>query len=203
MKGSKIISLFIDTSTNRFEMSLLIDTKARLITHENTKTVTEKSNLLINRLLMSENLKLEDIDCLYTLLGPGSNTGIRVGLTICKIIHTLNPKVKLYGINTLKLLNSDGVSLLSDRAGNFFIYDINKKKSEKINKNKIVEILSKYENIYYEDLDETCKQVIVENNLGDKAKPLNVIQEMINRKDLFDDYSSSSDKFLPIYEAKI
>ena len=78
MKGSKIISLFIDTATNRFEMSLLIDTKAKVITHENTKTVTEKSNLLINRLLMAENLKLEDVDCFYTLLGPGSNTGIRV-----------------------------------------------------------------------------------------------------------------------------
>ena len=68
------------------------------------------------------------------------------------------------------------------------------------------EIVSTYNNIvdnYYEDLDETCKQVISENNLSEKSKPLNVIQEMINRKDLFDDYSSSPDKFLPIYEAKL
>lgn len=203
MKGSKIVSLFIDTSTNRFEMSLLIDTKARVITHENTRTVTEKSNLLINRLLMSENLRIEDVDCLYTLLGPGSNTGIRVGITICKIIHTLNPKVKIFGVNTLKLMNYDGVSFLSDRSGNFFIYDEKKGKSEKINKNKIGDVISKYNKIYYEDLDETCKQVILDNNLSEKAKGVNVVQEMINRKDLFDDYSSNPEKFLPIYEAKI
>ena len=106
MKGSKSISLFIDTSTYRFEISLVIDTKVRVISHENTKTVTEKTNLLINRLLMSENLKLEDVDCLYTLLGPGSNTGIRVGLTICKIVHTLNPKVNydIAHINTYFLI---------------------------------------------------------------------------------------------------
>ena len=203
MKGSKSISLFIDTSTYRFEISLVIDTKVRVISHENTKTVTEKTNLLINRLLMSENLKLEDVDCLYTLLGPGSNTGIRVGLTICKIVHALNPKVKLFGINTLKLLNSDGVSFLSDRAGNFFIYDVKKDSTEKINKNKIVEVLSKYEKIYYEDLDETCKTIIAENNLEDKAKAINVVQQMINYKDNFEDYSSNPDKFLPLYEAKI
>ena len=203
MKGSKSISLFIDTSTYRFEISLVIDTKVRVISHENTKTVTEKTNLLINRLLMSENLKLEDVDCLYTLLGPGSNTGIRVGLTICKIVHTLNPKVKLFGINTLKLLNNDGVSFLSDRAGNFFIYDVKKDSTEKINKNKIVEVLSKYEKIYYEDLDETCKTIIAENNLEDKAKAINVVQQMINYKDNFEDYSSNPDKFLPLYEAKI
>ena len=203
MKGSKSISLFIDTSTYRFEISLVIDTKVRVISHENTKTVTEKTNLLINRLLMSENLKLEDVDCLYTLLGPGSNTGIRVGLTICKIVHALNPKVKLFGINTLKLLNSDGVSFLSDRAGNFFIYDVKKDSTEKINKNKIVEVLSKYEKIYYEDLDETCKIIISENNLEDKAKAINVVQQMINYKDNFEDYSSNPDKFLPLYEAKI
>ena len=204
MKGSKIISLFIDTATNRFEMSLLIDTKAKVITHENTKTVTEKSNLLINRLLMAENLKLEDVDCFYTLLGPGSNTGIRVGVTICKIIHTLNPKSRIFGIDTLKLLNSgNGISFLSDRAGNFFVYDGTKPKSEKINKDKIVEVLKKYGNIYYEDLDETCKKIILENNLDNKAKPLNIIQQMINRKDIFDEYTDSEDKFLPIYEAKI
>ena len=203
MKGSKSISLFIDTSTYRFEISLVIDTKVRVISHENTKTVTEKTNLLINRLLMSENLKLEDVDCLYTLLGPGSNTGIRVGLTICKIVHALNPKVKLFGINTLKLLNSDGVSFLSDRAGNFFIYDVKKDSTEKINKNKIVEVLSKYEKIYYEDLDETCKTIIAENNLEDKAKAINLVQQMINYKDNFEDYSSNPDKFLPLYEAKI
>lgn len=203
MKGSKSISLFIDTSTYRFEISLVIDTKVRVISHENTKTVTEKTNLLINRLLMSENLKLEDVDCLYTLLGPGSNTGIRVGLTICKIVHALNPKVKLFGINTLKLLNNDGVSFLSDRAGNFFIYDVKKDSTEKINKNKIVEVLSKYEKIYYEDLDETCKTIIAENNLESKAKAINVVQQMINYKDNFEDYSSNPDKFLPLYEAKI
>ena len=204
MKGSKIISLFIDTATNRFEMSLLIDTKAKVITHENTKTVTEKTNLLINRLLMAENLKIEDVDCFYTLLGPGSNTGIRVGVTICKIVHALNPRSRIFGVDTLRLLNNgNGISFLSDRAGNFFVYEEGKNKSVKVNKDKIVETISRYETIYYEDLDETCKNVITENNLTDKAKPLNVIQQMINRKDIFDEYTENEEKFLPIYEAKI
>lgn len=204
MKGSKIISLFIDTATNRFEMSLLIDTKAKVITHENTKTVTEKSNLLMNRLLMAENLKLVDVDCFYTLLGPGSNTGIRVGVTICKIVHVLNPKSRLFGVDTLKLLNSgDGISLLSDRAGNFFVFADGNTKSEKVSKDKIIEVISKYKTIYYEDLDETSKNLIVTNNLVEKAKPINIVQQMINRKDIFDEYTNNEDKFLPIYEAKI
>lgn len=202
MKGNKTISLFINTATYRFEIILLIDTKVKIIENDNNKTAVEKANILINRVLMSENIKLKDVDCFYTLLGPGSNTGVRIGLTICKTVYALNKDIKIYGINSLKLLNKgDGISLLSDRANNLYAFDSNKNKYYKIDKNRIN--FDENTKIYVEDLDVDAINVLKEYNPNLIIEKVNIMEQMVNRKSDFEDYSNNEENFLPLYGAQL
>ena len=202
MKGNKEISLFFDTSTYRLEIALVIDTKVKVISHENIKSAVEKTNLLLSRVLMSENIKLKDVDSLYTLLGPGSNTGIRIGVTICKTIYAMNHDVKLYGVNTLKIINKgNGIALLSDRAGNLFAYDDVKNESFRIKKDEIN--LDPTRKIYLEDLDSYSHELLSNYNPDLIIENVNVTEQMVFHKELFDDYSSKEEEFLPYYGVEL
>src|SRR5574344_1075084 len=85
MRGYFMISLFIDTSTNIGILAILKDSK--LINQITIKSNNDLSNTIfsyLDELLKKSDVLVDSIHKIYVVVGPGSFTGIRVGVTIAK-----------------------------------------------------------------------------------------------------------------------
>ena len=87
--------LIIDAAKDRIFFMIIIKDINHYITHENTKVNFEKIMILINKFLVSKNLKINDISKIYVNRGPGSFAGIRNSLSTIKAIH-LTKKIDYY-----------------------------------------------------------------------------------------------------------
>ena len=104
-----MISLFISTATKRLLLSIIKDNKVLYIYNEyNDNTLSERIMPVLDDALSKTNIVLDDIDNIYVVNGPGSFTGIRVGITIAKTIAWALKK-KIYTISSLELLSSTNV----------------------------------------------------------------------------------------------
>lgn len=74
-------------------------------TADETKDVGTHSSWLlcsIDKILKKENITINEIDSFITTLGPGSYTGLRIGMSVLKGILFNDKKKKIFGISTLK-----------------------------------------------------------------------------------------------------
>ena len=77
--------LAIDTSTDYLSLAVLDNGKVLAKFHQ--KTSMRHSILLvptIDKMLKRARLKVKDIDCFAISIGPGSFTGLRIGVTVIK-----------------------------------------------------------------------------------------------------------------------
>lgn len=96
-------TLFLDTHTDIIKMALLKDEKlVKTMTSESTHNHNEVTIPLLIKLLDSMDLTVHDIHQIVVVNGPGSFTGIRLGVTIAKTLaFTLN--IPIFTISTLLL----------------------------------------------------------------------------------------------------
>ena len=105
--------LCIDTSSNLCSVAILEDTTLiKKLELNNGLTHSETLMPLIKQLLEESNLTLKDIDLLVSDIGPGSFTGIRIGVSTCKAFSdSLN--IPCIGISSLDVLayniKNDGI----------------------------------------------------------------------------------------------
>ena len=98
--------LAFDTSLNK--TYLAVESNGN-ITSETIKSTDDKyhSAFLVKKIvemLKNNNLKPQDIDLITTNIGPGSFTGIRVGLTVARAFaQSINAKT--VGVNSLELIS--------------------------------------------------------------------------------------------------
>lgn len=201
MKDSKEISLFINTATKALSLGAKKGNLIKTFDLGNPKAALERTNLGISLLEEALDFKLKDVDAFYCLLGPGSNTGIRLGLTIPRTIYAFHPEIKIYGIPTMELLTKKGdVAALSDRNGNLFYA---KKKEGKVSYQRVekkdIPSLEKEAEIIVEDKDEMAIQELSSQNLV----RVNVIDLMMEFSSSFHDFSKEEENFLPEYILKI
>lgn len=126
-------SLLIDTTTSNITVSILDNLNILSEYHENIPTdIASKIITIIDDCLTDSNLKIEDIDKFYVVNGPGSFTGIRVGVTIGKTLSwSLNKKI--VPISSLELMSTTKtnkqyiIPMIDARRGNVYgaIYDTN------------------------------------------------------------------------------
>lgn len=128
-----MISLFISTATKRLLLSVIKDNKIVFNYNEyNDNTLSERIMPVIDEAFKSSNITANDIDKIYVVNGPGSFTGIRVGITIAKTIAWALKK-DIYTISSLEVLSSTKVDtpfivpLIDARRGYVFtgLYDSN------------------------------------------------------------------------------
>lgn len=152
-----MISLFIDTSNKDVSIALLnngviINKIVKSIPNEHSKYAVK----YIDDVLMLSNIKPKDVELIMVTNGPGSFTGIRIGLTIAKVYAFIN-NIKVILVSSLKVLalSTSGkyiLSLISARNDNYYIglYDSNYNDviSEHFaNISEINDIIEKYDNI--------------------------------------------------------
>lgn len=118
-------TLIIDSATNVLYTALCFEEKVIYESyvpgkHDHASVILVEAEKACSK----GNIDLIDIDRVIVGIGPGSYTGVRMGVSVGKMIATLESKIKLYKISTLKLMASgiDGTVLASidARRGNCF-----------------------------------------------------------------------------------
>ena len=98
--------LFINTSTKKLVISIIVDNEIKFnYVDDNNNDLSSRIMPIIDDAFKSTNLKPEDIDTIFVTNGPGSFTGIRIGLTIAKVM-AWGLKIKVVSISSLELMAS-------------------------------------------------------------------------------------------------
>ncbi|WP_339022599.1 tRNA (adenosine(37)-N6)-threonylcarbamoyltransferase complex dimerization subunit type 1 TsaB [Spiroplasma endosymbiont of Crioceris asparagi] len=95
-------NLFIDTTN--FKVILILEKDNEVLDKlflENEKRISDHISNTINQLLKKHNLTLKDLNNIYLAKGPGSYTGVRVGVAFSKTLMILNKKIKVFSISSL------------------------------------------------------------------------------------------------------
>lgn len=105
-----MISLFVDTALSFIRIALFKDDKiVDLINEKCEKNMSSIFDIRVKDLFKRNNLELNQVDRIYTVTGPGSFTGIRVGMTFSKVLaFSLNKKIT--PISELQVLASSNSS---------------------------------------------------------------------------------------------
>ena len=90
-----MISLFIDTALSYIRIALFKDdVLLDFINDKCDKNMSSLFDVKVRDIFSRNNISLQDVDKIYTVTGPGSFTGIRVGMTFSKVLaFSLNKKI--------------------------------------------------------------------------------------------------------------
>lgn len=153
-------NLAIDTSSSICSVAILEDDKMiDEINLNDGRTHSENLMPIIDEILKRNELDIKNIEIISCTVGPGSFTGIRIGVaTIKPIAEVLN--IKIASVTSLEVLarnieNSETiVSLIDSRNNQVYcgIFDQNYNQKQEYladDINKVIEVLKEYENIYF------------------------------------------------------
>ena len=188
-------SLFIDTSCKYLCIGIAKDNN--IIYKYQKESIKKQSELAIPVLkeaLDKCNLNLNEIDEVNVTIGPGSFTGIRIGMCIAKVLASIN-NIPLKAISSLNAYASLGkkIVILDAKANRVYlgIYNDN----QKVIDETVVEIETlKQMLLNYKDYD-----VVLDSNLiGIESEEIDVIENM-NRISMNAKVVDNVDSLLPIY----
>lgn len=98
-----MLTLCIDTAYKYLTVALIKDDKiVDSISLECFKKQSEEVFVYLDELFKKANINKNDIDSLCISKGPGSYTGVRIAMTIAKVLCQVK-SLKLYSISTLRL----------------------------------------------------------------------------------------------------
>ena len=161
--------LLIDTSTSHVTVSIVEDNEVLYNFQDNIMSdMSSKIMLILDETLKKSNIKLNDIDKIMVVNGPGSFTGIRVGVTVAKTI-AWSLKKDIIPISSLELIATTKsnrkyiVPAIDARRGNVFcgVYDqdLNSIMHDKLMSLENLKdfIDDNYELVSYDDIEESIK----------------------------------------------
>jgi len=97
--------LAINTAATRLQVALQIDNKIFAKSDNNYKKASEVASVYVDELLAENSLTLADLDFCAVVVGPGSFTGVRIGISMARIFGQFGT-VPLVGINSLEVIAS-------------------------------------------------------------------------------------------------
>lgn len=126
-----MISLLIDTCTKNVCIALFKDkTLMDKVVYSNQIDLSSNFMVLVNNIFSKNSVKIEDVDKFFVAVGPGSFTGIRIGVTCAKVMAWALKKdvIPFSSLELLATVDSNNdyiVPLIDARRGYVFagIYD--------------------------------------------------------------------------------
>lgn len=195
-----MISLYIDSSKKSLSVALASGNK--LLFKSNILSYSRHSNYLMNEIekaIKTTNINIEDIDNYIVVNGPGSFTGLRVGVTVVKTLAYALKK-KLYEVSSLEVLKvqSDSndlvISIIYDKkdASYVGIFDGERIIQDYISindindfKNKSIMLVSDCENVFLKEVyDKLKNDNKVSLKIIDEENYLKNISYALTKKDI-------------------
>lgn len=178
--------MFIDTSSSRLFFSLIDNDKiVYSIDKENGNDLSVKLLTIIDEAFKHVDFELGDINKIFVGTGPGSFTGIRIGITVAKVM-AWSLKIDIVPFSTLEMLSSTNTSsdyiipYIDARRNYLFaaVYDKNLNvvlKDSYISKEELDKFVSKLEEKTFVSYD-----TIFESSIKPQPEILKIIQKHIN-----------------------
>lgn len=116
-------SLIVDTATKNLYIALVFNDKI-ITEYLNRESKEHSKNIMpqIKCILDEANIKPKDLGSIYVGIGPGSYTGVRIGVAVCKMLaYTLD--ISLYQFSSLYAMASNlecACPYIDARRGNAF-----------------------------------------------------------------------------------
>jgi len=189
-----MLRLVLDTALEYSYLGILKDDEIIYESYE--KGSNNHSETLLPKLesaLKENSITLKDIEEVYTGIGPGSYTGVRIAVVISKMIYAMN-NIKLYSFSSLASLassrNGESYVLVDCRRGNAFVaHFIVNDNISRLEEDKVVVISD-----YFKDIDESL--IIKEA----KMDPVKLIHS--SEAKLVEDGNSLSPNYIQLVEAE-
>lgn len=194
-----MITLFLDTSTTKFIVGIYKDFNCLFLDiDDNNMDLSSKVLLKIDYALKKCDLMLNDINKIIVVNGPGSFTGIRVGVTIAKTL-AWTKNIDILTVSSLELLATTTtdkeyvVPLIDARRDCFFsgvyLNGKNVLEDQYISKDKLIEKIKKltsidnvcfvsYDNI--NDLDINIPKLNIEKLIKKYSKKKSLNPHLVN-----------------------
>lgn len=97
-------SLLINTSTREIVVAIVVDNEIQYLYNEdNVGDLATNLIPIISSAFQNVNMKPNEIDTIFVTNGPGSFTGIRIGVTVAKMM-AWSLKIKVVPISSLELM---------------------------------------------------------------------------------------------------
>lgn len=181
-----MLVLGIDTTSNNLGIGIVEDTKQNFflsITQKNSENLT----LILKKIFDLTDYKINELNGISVITGPGSYTGIRIGISIAKTISQVQ-KIPIVGINKL-------IVLIEQAPSNCILSPI-----LDIRRNEIYTALVNKRNNEYSFIIEPCIQKV--KDWEDKLKNINEKILIIGDNYLFNDKNFFS-YYEPCYNSVI
>lgn len=99
--------LAFETSVGNCSVALLHHNKKHFVMSKNTLMQSEELIVMIGSILKENGITYQDLDAISCTLGPGSFTGIRVGIAAARGMKKVLRNTKLIGVSTLEIMVHD------------------------------------------------------------------------------------------------
>lgn len=119
--------LFLDTATKSIYLCLLAgEDVLETVYQEGMNDHSVTLFPMLEAMLHNHKLQLKDLDEVVVGIGPGSYTGVRIGVSVVKMIGYVLPHLRIYTVSSLALLASSSSSKwilasMDARRGNAFM----------------------------------------------------------------------------------
>ena len=182
-----MITLFIDTSSSDVSIALVKDNTILSSINQNLPNQHSiYTTSYIDKVLKETSLEPKDIDKIMVVNGPGSFTGVRIGVTIAKVFAYILKKdiicLSSLKIRAISTNHNNCLSVINANKNNYYIGLYDKDNNEIIeeqfnNKDFLIDIINKYNPTIVSESNLSINDITIEKTPLDIVKIVNYYKD--------------------------